>query len=152
MSTDFAAFNRDVKSLNSIGNNVSAYLTCYNDGKRGDDICDADTNTPHRSMNDIRQAINAATITYESKTKFTQDVTDLSNGINDTATTDINYDQLVTDHEEIKRKRNELDQKMRDVYEADNTDMAIMDNSSSYITLTWTVLAISLLYYLFRKL
>ena len=149
-STDFAAFNRDVKSLNSIGNNVSAYLTCYNDGKRGDDICDADTNTPHRSMNDIRQALNAATITYEFKTKFSQDVTDLSNGINNY--TDTDYDQLVTDHVEIKRKRNELDQKMQDVYEADNTDMAIMDNSSSYITLTWTVLAISLLYYLFRKL
>ena len=149
MSTNFAAFNQDIKTLNSIGNNVSAYLTCYNDGKRGDDICDADTNTPHRSMNDIRQAINAATITYESKTKFSQDVTDLSNGINNYTG---DYDQLVTDHEEIKRKRNELDQKMRDVYEADNTDMAIMDNSSSYITLTWTVLAISLLYYLFRKL
>ena len=150
MSTDFAAFNRDIKSLNSIGNDVSAYLTCYNDGKRGDDICDADTNTPERSMNQIRQAINDATITYDSKTKFSQDVTDLSDGINNY--TDVDYDQLVTDHEEIKRKRNELDQKMRDVYEADNTDMAIMDNSSSYITLTWTVLAISLLYYLFRKL
>tara|TARA_A100001035_G_C27700881_1_gene462391 strand:+ start:544 stop:996 length:453 start_codon:yes stop_codon:yes gene_type:complete len=150
MSTDFAAFNRDIKSLNSIGNDVSAYLTCYNDGKRGDDICDADTNTPERSMNQIRQAINDATITYDSKTKFSQDVTDLSDGINNY--TDVDYDQLVTDHEEIKRKRNELDQKMRHVYEADNTDMTIMDNSSSYITLTWTVLAISLLYYLFRKL
>ena len=75
---------------------------------------------------------------------------DLSAGINNY--TDTDYNDLVTDHAEIKRKRNELDQKMRDVYEADNTDMAIMDNSSSYITLTWTVLAISLLYYLFRKL
>lgn len=151
MSTDFAAFNRDVKSLNSIGNNVSAYLSCYRNGLRGDDICTDDTHhtPPHRSMNKIRQAINDATITYDSKTKFSQDVTDLSTGINNY--TD-DYDQLVTDHVEIKRKRNELDQKMRDVYEADNTDMAIMDNSSSYITLTWTVLAISLLYYLFRKL
>ena len=151
MSTDFAAFNRDVKSLNSIGNNVSAYLSCYRNGLRGDDICTDDTHhtPPHRSMNQIRQAINDATITYDSKTKFSQDVTDLSTGINNYTG---DYDQLVTDHEEIKRKRNELDQKMRDVYEADNTDMAIMDNSSSYITLTWTVLAISLLYYLFRKL
>ena len=148
MSTDFAAFNRDIKSLNSIGNDVSAYLSCYNDGKRGDDTCDVDSS--NRTMNVIRQAINNATISYDTNVELRQDVNDLSDGINNY--TDDYYDKLITDHAEIKVKRNELDQKMRDVYEADNTDMAIMDNSSSYITLTWTVLAISLLYYLFRKL
>ena len=150
MSTDFAAFNRDVKSLNSIGNDVSAYLSCYNKGLRGEDICTDDTSDPKRSMNDIRNAINQTQLTYGSNTDLATDVADLSTGINNY--TDTDYDKLITDHVEIKRKRNELDQKMRDVYEADNTDMAIMDNSSSYITLTWTVLAISLLYYLFRKL
>jgi hypothetical protein len=150
MSTDFAAFNRDIKSLNSIGNDVTAYLSCYNKGLRGEDICTDDTSDPKRSMNQIRQKINQTPLTYGSNTDLATDVADLSNGINNH--TDTDYDRLITDHKEIKRKRNELDQKMRDVYEADNTDMAIMDNSSSYITLTWTVLAISLLYYLFRKL
>ena len=150
MSTDFAAFNRDIKSLNSIGNDVSAYLSCYNKGLRGEDTCTDDTDDPQRSMNDIRQEINETQLSYTGKDELATDVADLSNGINNY--TDTDYDKLITDHVEIKRKRNELDQKMRDVYEADNTDMAIMDNSSSYITLTWTVLAISLLYYLFRKL
>ena len=150
MSTDFVAFNRDIKTLNSIGNDVSAYLSCYNKGLRGEDICTDDTSNPQRSMNQIRQAINETQLSYDTNVDLQQDVADLSNGINNY--TDTDYDKLVTDHAEIKRKRNELDQKMRDVYEADNTDMAIMDNSSSYITLTWTVLAISLLYYLFRKL
>lgn len=149
MSTDFAAFNRDIRSLNSIGNDVTAYLSCYNKSLRGKDICTDDTSDPQRSMNDIRKAINQKQLTY-GNTDLATDVADLSNGINNY--TDTDYDKLITDHVEIKRKRNELDQKMRDVYEADNTDMAIMDNSSSYITLTWTVLAISLLYYLFRKL
>lgn len=149
MSTDFAAFNRDIKSLNSIGNDVTAYLSCYNDRKRGHDICTDDIHhSPKRSMNQIRQKINETRLIYTDAGLAT-DAVDLSTGINNYTG---DYDQLVTDHEEIKRKRNELDQKMRDVYEADNTDMAIMDNSSSYITLTWTVLAISLLYYLFRKL
>ena len=150
MSTDFAAFNRDIKSLNSIGNDVTAYLSCYNKGLRGEDICTDDTDDPKRSMNDIRNAINGAILNYDTDIDLATDAADLSNGIN--KYTDTDYDTLITDHKEIKRKRNELDQKMRDVYEADNTDMAIMDNSSSYITLTWTVLAISLLYYLFRKL
>jgi hypothetical protein len=150
MSTDFAAFNRDIKSLNSIGNDVTAYLSCYSKGLRGEDICTDDTSDPQRSMNNIRNAINGAILNYDTDIDLATDVADLSNGINNY--TDTDYDQLITDHKEIKRKRNELDQKMRDVYEADNTDMAIMDNSSSYITLTWTVLAISLLYYLFRKL
>lgn len=150
MSTDFAAFNRDIRSLDTTGNNISAYLSCYRNGLRGDDICDADTNSPKWSMNKIRQEINQTPLSYTGKDELATDAADLSNGINNY--TDTDHDKLVTDHEEIKRKRNELDQKMRDVYEADNTDMAIMDNSSSYITLTWTVLAISLLYYLFRKL
>jgi hypothetical protein len=150
MSTDFAAFNRDIKSLNSIGNDVTAYLSCYNKGLRGEDICTDDTSDPQRSMNVIRRAINQKPLTYGSNTDLATDAADLSNGINNY--TDTDHDKLITDHVEIKRKRNELDQKMQDVYEADNTDMAIMDNSSSYITLTWTVLAISLLYYLFRKL
>ena len=150
MSTDFAAFNRDIRSLDTTGNNISAYLSCYRNGLRGDDICtDEIHHTSPRSMKQIRQAINETQLTY-TDTGLETDAADLSNGINNY--TDIDYKTLVTDHEEIKRKRNELDQKMRDVYEADNTDMAIMDNSSSYITLTWTVLAISLLYYLFRKL
>lgn len=150
MSTDFAAFNQDIKNLNGIGNDVTAYLSCYNEGLRGDDICTDDTSVPKRSMNNIRNAINGAILNYDTDIDLETDAADLSNGINNY--TDTDYDKLVTDHAEIKVKRNELDQKMRDVYEADNTDMAIMDNSSSYITLTWTVLAISLLYYLFRKL
>ena len=79
MGTDFVEFNRDIKSLNSIGNDVSAYLSCYNDGKRGEDKCDADTNK--RSMNQIRQKINETRLTYTDAGLAT-DAVDLSTGIN----------------------------------------------------------------------
>lgn len=145
MSTDFAAFNEDVKNLNSIGTKLTNYLDCYKDGKRGDDTC-ADTN---KSMNDLRNEINEATLTYTNYSDFETDVNDLTTGINSSQN---EHNALLNNHSEVKKLRNELDQKMREIYEADDTDIQIMDNSSSYITLTWTVLAISLLYYLFRKL
>lgn len=145
--TDFTAFNEDVKNLNSIGNQLTNYLDCYKDGKRGDDECTA----ADREMNDLRDDINSATLTYTNETDFKADVNDLSTGIN-SSDTQGEHDTLLNEHSEVKKLRNELDQKMREIYEADDTDIQIMDNSSSYITLTWTVLAISLLYYLFRKL
>lgn len=145
MSTDFAAFNADVKNLNNIGTELTKYLNCYKDGKRGGDICD------DKSMNDLRDEINSATLTYTNYSDFQTDVNDLSTGINSSTTQD-EHDDLLNNHSKVKKLRNELDQKMREIYEADDTDIQIMDNSSSYITLTWTVLAISLLYYLFRKL
>ena len=144
--TDFAAFNADVKNLNNIGTKLTKYLNCYKDGKRGDDICD-DANK--KSMNDLRDEINEARLTYTNYNDFNTDVNDLSTGINNSAN---EHNTLLNEHSEVKKLRNELDQKMREIYEADDTDIQIMDNSSSYITLTWTVLAISLLYYLFRKL
>lgn len=146
--TDFAAFNADVKNLNNIATKLTNYLDCYKDGKRGDDICD---NANKKSMNDLRDDINSATLTYTNYSDFQTDVNDLSTGINSSTTQD-EHDDLLNNHSKVKKLRNELDQKMREIYEADDTDIQIMDNSSSYITLTWTVLAISLLYYLFRKL
>jgi len=145
--TDFAAFNADVKTLNTIGETITDYLDCYEDGKRGEDKCDA----ADKSMNDLRDEINKARLTYTNYSDFKTDVTDLSTGINSLGTQG-EHDALLNKHSEVKKLRNELDQKMREIYEADDTDIQIMDNSSSYITLTWTVLAISLLYYLFRKL
>ena len=144
MSTDFAAFNADVKTLNTIGETITDYLDCYEDGKRGDDECTAD-----KSMNDLRDEINKARLTYTNYSDFQDDINNLSTGINSSQN---EHDTLLNNHSEVKKLRNELDQKMREIYEADDTDIQIMDNSSSYITLTWTVLAISLLYYLFRKL
>ena len=143
--TDFAAFNEDVKNLNSIGTKLTNYLDCYKDGKRGEDECDA----ADKSMNDLRNEINEARLTYTNYSDFETDVNDLSKGINSSQD---EHEILLNNHSEVKKLRNELDQKMREIYEADDTDIQIMDNSSSYITLTWTVLAISLLYYLFRKL
>ena len=147
--TDFAAFNEDVKNLNTIGTKITNYLDCYKDGKRGDDECDR--NDSKKSMNVLRDEINKATLTYTNYSDFQADVNDLTTGIN-SSTTQGEHVTLLNKHSEVKKLRNELDQKMREIYEADDTDIQIMDNSSSYITLTWTVLAISLLYYLFRKL
>lgn len=58
----------------------------------------------------------------------------------------------ITDyHETLKRQRNNLDNKMRDLYaESDDADLNL--DSSVYSTMLFTVLTTSLLYYLFIKI
>ena len=52
----------------------------------------------------------------------------------------------------MKSKRNNLDTKMRELYEDENTDNQLMFESSVYANLSFTVLATCLLYLLFVKL
>src|SRR6056300_874841 len=110
MSTDFTAFNADVKTLNTISTKITNYLDCYKDGKRGGDICDDINN---KSMNTLRNEINEATLTYTNYSDFQDDVNNLSTGINSSATQG-EHNTLLNNHSEVKKLRNELDQKMRE--------------------------------------
>jgi len=62
----------------------------------------------------------------------------------------MNY--LVNTHSNIKTKRNNLDMKMRELYENEYNDKQLLYDHSVYFTLAWTVLATSVLYYIFVKL
>jgi len=65
---------------------------------------------------------------------------------------DFSMNELLTIHGGIKSKRNDLDMKMRDLYENEYSDNQLLHDNSVYFTLAWTVLATSVLYYLFVKL
>lgn len=61
-------------------------------------------------------------------------------------------DDTLSQYRENKKKRTELDLKMQELYEFGENDRQIMFDNSVYTTLAWTVLATSVLYYLFVKL
>jgi len=54
-------------------------------------------------------------------------------------------------HQDVLQKRNELDNKMRDMY-ANNSDASIHFDNALYTNMLFTVIVTSVLYYLFVKL
>ena len=87
---------------------------------------------------------------------FNQDFTDLS-GNPSTSTGGVqgilaNKHVLPAQYKQVKELRNDLDNKMRDILNQGETDITRMHDSNVYMTFGWTLLATSVLYYLFSKL
>lgn len=93
---------------------------------------------------------------YSDTTKFRtfmKDLNDFKGALHDTHESSKLYSNILPEkHENLKKLRNELDNKMREIYNNENQDDELRLNQSIYVTLTWTVLATSVLYFLFVKL
>lgn len=86
---------------------------------------------------------------YGESSKFVQDITDIQASIGNS---DHFHKDISTTHKDVKELRNKLDNQMREIYNPDQQDPDILLDQSVYVTLAWTVLATSVLYYLFVKL
>ena len=85
---------------------------------------------------------------------FNQDFTDLSGSNPNFGVQGIlaNKHVLPAQYKQVKELRNDLDNKMRDILNQGETDITRMHDSDVYMTFGWTLLATSVLYYLFSKL
>jgi hypothetical protein len=81
-------------------------------------------------------------------TMFETDISDLSGALNRSS----DFKNIQSKYESVKDLRNELDNKMREIYNPEDQDSYILHTQSVYMTLSWTILATSVLYYLFVKL
>jgi RecJ-like exonuclease len=105
------------------------------------------------TKNHLLNYLNSQQPYYSSTVEATADFTHFKNGVNQTATNQTGeYDTLLSNHLDVKKKRKELDLKMRELYEQEKSDVQIMHDNSVYVTFAYTVLATSVLYYLFVKL
>ena len=80
---------------------------------------------------------------------FQQDLQDLSGALH--RSTDFRQN-IKTTYKSVNELRSELDQKMKEIYDPDDQDTYILHNQSIYMTLSWTIIATSVLFYLFAKL
>ena len=76
-------------------------------------------------------------------------ITDLSSNKLDDYITQM--ETTKADYKEMRKKRNALDNKMREIY-GERGDVDLNLDSSVYSTMLFTILTTSLLYYLFRKM
>lgn len=83
---------------------------------------------------------------------FAQDLTDISAGLNVHSGFNTDHPNNINKYKAMKNKRKELDLKMRELYDQSNSDVNLLFDNSVYVNLAWTVLATSVLYYLFVKL
>lgn len=81
-------------------------------------------------------------------TMFETDISDLSGALNRSS----DFKNIQSQYESVKDLRSELDNKMREIYNPEEQDPYILHTQSVYMTLSWTILATSVLYYLFVKL
>jgi hypothetical protein len=109
------------------------------------------------SYNAIYKMMQVVVYTSSSNySVFEQDFTDLS-GNPSTSTGGVqgilaNKHVLPAQYKQVKELRNDLDNKMRDILNQGETDITRMHDSDVYMTFGWTLLATSVLYYLFSKL
>ena len=83
---------------------------------------------------------------------FAQDLTDISAAINVHSGFKTDHPDNINKDKTMKNKRKELDRKMRELYDQSDSDVNLLLDNSVYVNLAWTVLATSVLYYLFVKL
>lgn len=165
VSNDSICFKLD--SVNSIikdkdGNEVSL-STLGGDGITYTDLYDA-YGTGDISYGEI--VTKKDIISNAVNTNFYNDYLDFRTSLGDvhhnaTGITDLssnNLDDYITDMEtvkanykEMRKKRNALDNKMREIY-GERGDVDLNLDSSVYSTMLFTILTTSLLYYLFRKM
>lgn len=175
-NTDIVSFNSKLKGATNIVHYIDAYTDCatnYGDvtpldaslcyTKPLDGVLTDSCGNPVDETKNYYTTISGEEVTYDdlrskimslplnySETEFVADLTDLKRLVNGSYDPSFNY--IINQHENNKKKQNELDFKMRELYEEEKSDTKILYDNSVFLTMTYTVLATSLLYYLFVKL
>jgi hypothetical protein len=144
----FTEFNRDIKSLYDFYKLENAYNTCSRNTLSGTDVCPQDTE--ERTMDEINRILLNTRLPY-NQTGYENDVNALKTKTG-TLRSNTDHKDLLDDHNKIKALRKDLDNKVNELRNTEKTDNQILHDNSVYVTLTWTVLATSVLYYLFVKL
>lgn len=179
-NTDIVSFNRNLQGATNIVHYIDAYTDCatnYGDVTPLDaslcytkvsgvlyDSCNNRVDVTKNYYTTISGDIgNGNILTYNnlraniistvpgySGNEYVADLTDLKRLVNGSYDPSFNY--IINQHENNEKKQNELDFKMRKLYEEEKSDTKILYDNSVFLTMTYTVLATSLLYYLFVKL
>lgn len=167
MSTNLKDFEDQLKTLINMETDIDTLKECREnatDFNPDTTTCtdfqpDSNDYSPYNdlSYNAIYKMMQGVVYTSSSNfSVFEQDFTDLS-GNPSTSTGGVqgilaNKHVLPAQYKQVKELRNDLDNKMRDILNQGETDVTRMHDSDVYMTFGWTLLATSVLYYLFSKL
>lgn len=135
----------------SLSGDIIKLETCYKDmiaDKGGYDGTYKCTNIGDKPFETAYGDLLETAYSNPSTTTYSDDISDLQGGISNIS----NEPGYMSDYKEVKDLHNKLDNQMREIYNPDMEDVHIMHSSTVYMSLAWTVLATSVLYFLFQKL
>lgn len=148
-STNLKNFYIELNKITRASDDLKKLQDCVNAAGGtidGNTRCSNFENSP--TFNSKYTQLLETTHNFNSYSEFTQDLTDLKNGI-DAALQD---ETLPNKQKEIRELRNKLDNRMREIYHPEDSDIYIDHRSGVYMSLAWTAIATSVLYYLFHIL
>ena len=157
MSTNLKDFEDQLKTLINMETDIDTLKECREkDGFNENTTCNGFQTYRYNNLsyNAIYQMMQEEVYTRSSNfSVFEQDFKDLSGnpsfGVQGILA---NKHVLPAQYKQVKELRNDLDNKMRDILNQGETDVTRMHDSDVYMTFGWTLLATSVLYYLFSKL
>ena len=113
------------------------------------------------TLNNDEQVVTGTTIKQKQIIQESNDINNLINRFNMLLTTiqqspdAVNYTDIINQQKQNEYLRNELDRKLREIYEYNNTNIVNsqlnLDNTV-YTGVLWSILATSLAYFVFIKL
>lgn len=147
MSTELENYYEKLVKLKETDQNVDALIKCYNDNKDQADFEDFECDDG-KTFNQLYNAVKNSNTQIQTYGDFEQDIDDLNANMNAT----LNNTYLEDTHKDVKELRNKLDNKMREIYHPELQDAYVDHSAQIYMSLAWTVMAASVLYFLIHQL
>lgn len=151
-SSQLQTFRNYIQELEVLQARLDILRKCKDDAGANFDyyntVC-TDTNGTSQKYHEMHDDLLGFTyFTGGEFEKYLQDIIDLKKGISELP--DLTETEQL--QSELDKLRSELDMKMREVYDSNPSDEELFLNAGLYSTMAWTVLATSVLYYLFRRI
>lgn len=148
--TNLKNFHTKLNDITTTSENLKKLQKCMYDAGDSFDadrtVCSNFENSP--TFNSKYTQLIESAYGSGSYSEFTHDLTDLKSGIYAA----LQDETLPNKQKEIRELRNKLDNRMREIYHPEDSDIYIDHRSSVYMSLAWTAIATSVLYYLFHIL
>jgi DNA polymerase/3'-5' exonuclease PolX len=147
MPTELENYYNELLNLKETSQNVEALIKCYNDHKDQADFEDINCEGG-KKFKDLYDAVQISNTQMQTYGEFEQDIENLKANMNTT----LNNTDLEDTHKNVKELRNKLDNKMREIYHPELQDAYVDHSAQIYMSLAWTVMAASVLYFLIHQL
>ena len=153
MSTNLKNFHQALMSVQENEQKLNDLHTCYKN--RDPDIpidnlsCKMSNGEVDVSFTQLYSEMLAISYSVNNYDAFVQDLKDIQSGIQ---TSLPKVDSLTDKSKEITNLRNNLEEKIKEMYNPKEDDDYILYQSTIYMSMAWTILGASVIYYISQKL
>ena len=153
MTTNLKNFHQTLMSVQENEQRLNDLHQCYQNRDPNiplDDLtCSISNGETEASFKELYSEMLATSYRVNNYDAFVQDLKDIQKGVQSALPkTDAITDKL----NEVHSIRNNLEKKMKELYDPTQDDNYILYQSSIYMSMGWTILGASIIYYISRKL